>query len=99
MKRIELSEAALADLRDILHYTRLTWGVDRALTYVDDIEALLQRVARGLAVTRPASHLRPGYRSIRHKRHVIYLTEGPGQIHVIRILHERMDTRHLADED
>lgn len=99
MKRIDVAEAALGDLRSILRHSLRQWGLDRSLAYVDDIEARIAGLAAGRTVTRPALGLPPHIRGLRHGRHIVYLIEDADWIRVIRILHDRMDpARHLTDD-
>jgi toxin ParE1/3/4 len=85
---------------DIGAYTLRTWGEDRTLRYIEDLEAGCQRLADNPAPGRPCDHVRPGLRRMEQGRHVVFFRREPGGILVSRILHERMlPERHAIDDD
>ncbi len=100
MAKFRLSRLAESDLLDIATYTLRTWGQDRALRYVDDLEACCRRLADNPELGRACDYIRPGLRRMEHGRHVlIYRIEVHG-ILVSRILHQRMlPERHDIDAD
>jgi toxin ParE1/3/4 len=92
--RFRLSQRARRDLAEIWRYSAERWSEAQADRYygalIDAIEILADRP--GLA--RDVADLRPGYRSMPCRSHVIFfrMTDNRG-IEVMRILHQRMDVR------
>lgn len=95
MKALRFSPAAISDISAIWEYTAQQWGPDQADHYVDDIRDLCLALAAGHKTGRPLD-LRPGYRQHPVASHLVFYRETGDQLHVIRILHNRMDfARHL----
>ncbi|MGE5546755.1 MAG: type II toxin-antitoxin system RelE/ParE family toxin [Solirubrobacterales bacterium] len=107
MKPCRLTEAAAADVADILRQTRRQFGPVQQETYARIIEAGTRLVAedpcRGGA--RERAELARGLRSFHLElaagrlggaSHVLYYLDEPEAVIIVRILHERMDPdRHL----
>lgn len=93
MTRFTLSPEAERDLMEIWLYTADTWGVDQADRYVLGIKEDLARAEPGSPLVRPID----GLWRLKTGHHLcIFNREGSDGIHVVRILHERMDvSRHL----
>lgn len=90
--RLELSEPAQRDFRDILSYTLQTWGEAQFATYRERIDAALMAIA----VKPHAGRKAYGLLVQAVERHRIYYRIEDRVIFIIRILHERMDApRHL----
>lgn len=93
-RRIELSQRAKEDIRDILSYTLTTWGESQLEKYRARIDDALQVILRNPYAGRPSVKPTLKVLAVEHYR-IFYRTVG-GTIYVVRILHERMDTsRHL----
>ena len=96
MREIRLAPEALGDLADIRRHTIKRWGADRARAYLGGLGILFDQIAKGVARARPADEIRPSYRRIRYRSHIVFLIEDDASIRVIRILHARMDFKaHL----
>jgi toxin ParE1/3/4 len=91
MKEVRLSPEAMADLGGIRRYTVKRWGALQARAYLSDLGILFDRVARGSARTQAADDIRPSYRRIRFRSHVVFLVEDEAAIRIMRVLHARMD--------
>ncbi|PZQ23007.1 MAG: hypothetical protein DI569_06150 [Sphingopyxis macrogoltabida] len=88
MTRYTLSPAAKHDITEIWLYTADQWGVDQADEYVRQIEDNLYKVAVGLRIAQPFDR----HWKIRSGHHLcVFSKAADHKIHVIRILHERMD--------
>jgi toxin ParE1/3/4 len=95
---LEIHQQVLAeeDLIGIWCYTLERWGAAQADTYLD-------KLAQGIAILAENPHigtrcdaLRQGYRRYHIQHHLVYYRINPGQIEIVRILHEDMDPeRHL----
>jgi toxin ParE1/3/4 len=88
----QLTQAADADLRAVIRYTRDAWGVDQARSYAgalaQAIQALCDHPQRHRAL--PAVH--PDVRIARCRHHLIFaLPMDGGPTLILAILHERMD--------
>ena len=97
MRKIHLQIAAEQDLLDIWQYSRKQWNAAQADSYLDDLDRGMQLLARNPESGLKRDHIRPGYRAQFIKSHVVYYTVTPTTIHIIRVLHDRMDpNRHLT---
>lgn len=92
-----LSPRARDDLSEIWDYTADHWGVEQADRYVRQLCAACAGLAEGRRQGRTVDAVRTGYLKYLIASHVIfYRLRAPGQIEVVRILHQRMDAdRHL----
>jgi toxin ParE1/3/4 len=93
-RRIELSQQAKADFRDILSYTLTTWGEFQMAKYRASINDALHVILHNPSAGRLS--VKPTLKVLAVERHRIYYRTIDDTIYVVRILHERMDTtRHL----
>lgn len=93
-RRLELSEQAKKDFRDILSYTLATWGESQLAAYRTGIDDALQLILRNPSAGRPS--VKPPLKVLPAGHHRIYYRTIDNTIYVVRILHERRDTsRHL----
>jgi plasmid stabilization system protein ParE len=85
-----LTDAAEADLRDIIRYTRKQWGDAQARRYVARLEQGITRLVARQGVYRDMSELYPALLMAHCEHHFIFcLPQRPALI--VAILHERMD--------
>ena len=92
--RLELSHRAKEDLRDILSYTLITWGESQLAKYRASIDDALHVILHNPSAGRPS--VKPALKVLAVGHHRIFYRTNDDTIHVVRILHERMDTsRHL----
>lgn len=93
---IRLRSRARTDLADIYKYSVARWGVARADRYIDDLTDTLRLIEQRRVIDQPAGVSIAELRKERCESHVIYFQRVAGDVHVVRILHERMDPfRHL----
>ena len=93
-RRIELSQQAKEDFRDILSYTLATWGESQLAKYRASINDALRLIVRNPSAGRPS--VKPTIKVLAVEHHRIFYRTIDDTIYVVRILHERMDTsRHL----
>src|SRR5580698_9109819 len=93
-RRIELSQQAKEDFRDILSYTLTTWGEAQLAKYRASINDALQVILHNPSTGR--SSVKPSLKVLAVEHHRIFYRTIDDTIYVVRILHERMDTsRHL----
>jgi toxin ParE1/3/4 len=94
MKRVDLSEPARLDLRNIGDYTRAVWGEAQRRAYLE----ALGNVFKALGLMPKMGHRRDdlarGVRSISSGQHVILYEEKPAAIEILRIYHAHEDIAH-----
>ena len=93
-RRIELSQRAKEDFRDILSHTLTTWGESELAKYRASINDALHIILHNPSAGRPS--VKPTIKVLAVKHHRIFYRTIDATMYVVRILHERMDTsRHL----
>ncbi len=93
--RLELSESARQDFRDILSFTLQTWGERQLVEYRKKLDGALQIITENPQ----AGHARHGMMVYPVARHVVFyqFDDDARTVYVVRILHGRMDAlRHLT---
>jgi toxin ParE1/3/4 len=91
-----LSPAAQADLEDIWDFGEAEWGADRAELYLRSLQRGVETIAADPTRGRACDEVRPGYLKFAVGSHLLFYRWEPGQVMVVRILHQRMDfERHL----
>ena len=91
MPRYDFTRRALADLRDIVRYTRESWGRKQARLYREELELSIQKLALSPGLGRARADVAPSVRSFPIARHVAFYVGGEGGITVLRVLHQSMD--------
>lgn len=87
-----LTEAAEADLRDIIRYTRRQWGDAQVRHYIGALERGIARLAAGEGVLKDMSALHPALRMAHCEHHYIFcLPRRDAPVLIVAIFHERMD--------
>lgn len=95
-KIFKLRPKAVNDLENIYDYSVQEWGLNRAETYIHDLETTLQNLADNAALGRHYEHVRPNLRAFPVVSHVVYYKPASYGIAVIRVLHQSMDEKsHL----
>ncbi len=93
-RRLELSQRAKEDFRDLLSYTLTTLGESQLAKYRASINDALRVILRNPSAGRPS--VKPTLKVLAVEHHRIFYRISDDTIFVVRILHERMDTsRHL----
>jgi toxin ParE1/3/4 len=94
-RRYRLSPLAETDLEDIWLYTFRTWSIEQADSYHAGLVAAFEGLAAGQKTGR-AVDIRDGYFKYAVGSHLVFYRVSDLDIHVIRVLHQRMDAnRHL----
>ena len=99
MPRYDFTRRALADLRNIVRYTRESWGRKQARIYREEIELGIQKLALSPGLGRVRSDVAPSVRSFRIARHVAFYVESEGGITVVRVLHPAMNVASAFPEE
>ena len=88
---IDLTEAALQDLRSIRDYTLFTWGEEHEQNYLDAIWAKFETMRADPERDRRREELFPGCRFAVHGKHVILFRIEGKVLRIVRLLHGSMD--------
>lgn len=99
MAKFRFSRRAAADLLEIGDYTVRTWGEDKAVRYLESLEACCEMLAANPGLGRACDEIHPGLRRMEQERHVIFYRLRSGDILISRILHGRMLPKKRAMED
>ena len=100
MPRYDVTQRALADLHDIVRYTRETWGRKQARLYREELELGIQKLALSPGLGRARADVAPSVRSFPIARQAAFYVESEGGITVLRVLHPSMDVaRAFPDEE
>ncbi|MGN6423632.1 MAG: type II toxin-antitoxin system RelE/ParE family toxin [Asticcacaulis sp.] len=94
-----LTDAAEADMRSIIRYTRKQWGAAQVRSYIAKLTVGIANVAIGKGVFKQLDTLYPTLRIARCEHHYVFcLPRQDAPALIIAIFHERMDlTARLAD--
>lgn len=96
MRKIRKHALAERDLIDIWQYSFEEWGEAQADKYLDELGKSIGLLAENPEMGSRRDYVREGYRVLFSGRHAIYYTVAPSAIHIIRVLHDRMDPeQHL----
>jgi toxin ParE1/3/4 len=99
MATYNLSSLAEADLEEIEVYTLQNWGVDQAIHYIKNLRSHCQMLADNPSLGRACNHIRMDLHRQECERHVIYYLIKQTEIHIVRILHDRMlPERYLTND-
>jgi len=97
--KLQLTKAALEDLRSIRAYTLQTWGPDQEQRYLDRIWSRFESIRQNPERHRPRPDLFSGCRLASEGKHVILFRCDDHQLEVVRVLHAAMDfKRHLPPD-
>jgi toxin ParE1/3/4 len=88
-----LRPAAQADLDNIWDYTEENWSQAQAERYLEMIRDECKALGSGVKIGRSASNFRAGYFKVPVGSHFIFYTKVDGMIHVMRVLHQRMNLK------
>ena len=95
-KRLRLYPRAITDLEDIYLYGVGEFGLEKAESYIKNIEVAFQNVANTPDISRKCDHIRSGLLAWNVESHVIFLKKTKTGIAIIRVLHKSRDyMRHL----
>jgi len=93
---VNFRPAARADFDEIGRYTMQNWGLTKTRNYLLEITEAVDRLAEHKGIGADYSFVMTGLRKLAVGSHkVIYETDDT-TIHVVRILHERMDIGTLT---
>jgi toxin ParE1/3/4 len=94
--KLELTPAALSDLRAIRTYTLERWGARQEAAYLDKMWEKFESLLANPAAYRFRPDLFPGCQIAAEGKHVILFRIEKSTLQVVRVLHAAMDfKRHL----
>ncbi|MBA3879133.1 MAG: plasmid stabilization protein ParE [Sphingobium sp.] len=94
--RLRLSRRAENDLADIRDYSVEQFGAERAIAYLDAIEAAFRLILDYPEIGGVHLKVVPPVRSYAVQRHRIFYSVEAGVVLIVRVLHKAMDpARHL----
>jgi toxin ParE1/3/4 len=95
-RKIHKHSRAEGDLIEIWEYTLGEWDAEQADKYLDELGNRIQLLSENPEMGAPRDYVRAGYRVLFVNSHAVYYTVTPSTIHIIRVLHGKMDPeRHL----
>jgi toxin ParE1/3/4 len=89
--RLDVSQAARADLMEIHAYSRRMWGIARATAYLGGLREALRSLARGDASGQRADDVTADLRRLVVGSHVVWFRIEDESLRIIRVLHQSRD--------
>ena len=87
-----ISEKALEDIDKIWLYTLENWSLNQANHYYRLIYQEIEFIVADFEGGKDIGKIRPGYRQLRVKSHlIIYKKSEDGILEIVRVLHQMMD--------
>ena len=97
--RLELTEAAVEDLRAIREYTLQKWGERQEDIYLDRLWSCFGELLLRSSLHRFRHDLFPGCQVAAEGKHIIFFRVRKDVLQVVRVLHATMDfKRHLRED-
>lgn len=90
-RRLVVTPRAQGRLRAIRRYTVRQWGPQRYTPYRAKLAAAMERLTEFPALGAAAPHIAPRVHAFPVEQHVIYYEFDDEDVHVVGILHSRMD--------
>jgi toxin ParE1/3/4 len=91
MRRIRKHALAESDLIGIWQYSFEQWNAVQADNYLDELDSGIRQLADNPEMGAERDYVREGYRVLFINSHAVYYTVTPSAIHIVRVLHGRMD--------
>jgi toxin ParE1/3/4 len=89
--KYRIRSAAVKDLEGIWEFTFRKWSKGQADRYHGLIINEIEYIANNRIVGKDIGHIKEGYYVTYVKSHMIFFKRQKGIVHVIRILHQKMD--------
>jgi toxin ParE1/3/4 len=91
MLKLQIKPEAERDLEKIYEYTLLSWGIQQAEKYQDELFHGMQLLLEQNDLGKIYPYSNRGYRKLHVNRHLIFYRIEKQKCVVVRILHDRMD--------
>ena len=97
MGKVVFTPESREDLKGIVRYTRETWGDGQAVEYVSGLRKQAELLAQSPEIGKNRDDLEGGLSCFPFVSHIVYYTEIPDGIAIIRVLHKHQDpTIHIG---
>ena len=94
--KYQLTEEAVRDVEGILEYSVINFGANQAQHYFEALKECIELLADNPGMGHSAEDILSDYLRFSFESHVIFYKVLSSSILVVRVLHERMDTkRHM----
>ena len=98
MSRYDLASRAVADVLEIVRYTKQKWGQAQAERYREELDLELQQLSLTPDLGRRREEIAPGLRSYPVAQHIAFYVPRKNTILVLRILHPRINVDAAFEE-
>jgi toxin ParE1/3/4 len=96
MSKVQFTNAARQDLRDIFTYTTKTWGISQARQYSEQLKQHTIAISEFRAHSKPIRGVSADVHQSHCRKHTFVFAREGDTVLIVRILHEAMDIpRHL----
>ena len=96
MSKVQFTNAARKDLREIFTYTTRTWGITQARQYSEQLKQHTIAIGEFRAHSKPVLGSSADVHQSHCRKHIFIFERKGDTVLIIRILHEAMDVpRHL----
>ncbi len=96
MHKIHTQFLAKKDIQHLWWTSYQQWGEAKTQTYLDQLEQAILSLRENPKIGVACHDIREGYRKYHINRHVVFYRVTPKPISVVRVLHDKMDSkRHL----
>ena len=100
MLKLKVKPAAEKDLSKIFEFTAMSWGVDQAEKYQDELFAGMLLITKQELLGKLYPYVNLPYRKLHINRHLIFYRVEDQTCLIIRVLHDTMDIKnHLGKEE
>jgi len=96
--KLLLTRNAVRDIRTIYDYSKDRWGKKTAESYVDDIEAALERIKKRPELLRAEAQFHDALRFYRVNKHLLICDVRSNVIVLLSLLHTSMDIASQLSE-
>ena len=94
--KYQLTDKAARDVEEILAYSANNFGLTQAEHYFEALKECIELLADNPNIGHSAEEILPEYLRFPYESHVVFYKKLSSSILVVRILHERMDSKlHL----
>jgi len=91
MAKVVFTPESKADLKNIVHYTKEKWGNVQAVEYVSGLRKQTSLLAQKPEIGKTRDELASGLICFPYVSHIVYYSQIPDGIAIIRFLHKRQD--------
>ncbi len=93
MYELKLQQKAKEDIKKIWKYSLNNFGIEQADKYYQELTQAMSVIASNPKIGLSCDYLRSGYRQYQINKHLVFYQITENTIRIIRVLHERMQSR------